>query len=183
MKGWTLWITGLPGSGKSTLAHALRDRLETRGIHVQVIAVDNLRKVVSPKPTYSEEERKNVYATLVHMAKLLNQNGVNTIIDATGNLRVYRERARMVLENFAIAYARCPLEVCIAREISRKERFGAPTAIYEKGSTGRSATVPGLNVPYEEPLDAGVIVDTNKETVAECVERLLNFVLNSLEGK
>jgi adenylylsulfate kinase len=183
MKGWTIWITGFPGSGKSTLAHALRDRLETRGVHVQVLAVDDLRKVMTPKPTYSEEERENVYATLIFVAKLLNQNDVNTIIDATGNLRAYREKAHRILENFAIAYAKCPLEVCIARESGRRETFGAPTAIYEKGSTGRSTTVPGLNVPYEEPLDAGVIVNTDKESVTENVEKLLNLVLSSLKNK
>ncbi len=182
MTAWTLWITGLPGSGKSTLARALHSKLEAKDIHAQILSVDDLRKAMTPKPTYSEEERKNVYATLVFVAKLLNQNGVNTIIDATGNLRTYREQARTTLKNFAIAYARCPLEVCIAREERRKNAFGAPKAIYEKGHTGKSATVPGLNVPYEEPLDAAVIIDTDKETITEGVEKLLNFVLNLLES-
>ncbi len=165
------------------LAHALRDRLEAVGVHAQIVAVDDLRKAMTPKPTYSEEERENVYSTLVFVAKLLNQNGVNVIIDATGNLRRYRERAREALGSFAVAYARCPLEVCMARERGRRETFGAPTAIYEKGATGKSSTVPGLNVPYEEPLDAEVVVDTDRGTAEEDAEKLLGFVLDSLERR
>lgn len=181
MKAWTLWITGLPGSGKSTLARALHARLEAEGIHTQILSTDDLRKVMTPKPMYSEEERENVYATLVFVAKLLNQNGVNTIIDATGNLRRYRELAREDLESFAIAYVKCPLEVCVKRERGRRRCFSAPKEIYEKGSDGRSATVPGLNVPYEEPLDAEIVVETDKETIGECVGGLFRFVLSSLE--
>jgi len=183
MKAWTLWITGLPGSGKSTLAHALHSKLEAKGIHAQILSTDDLRKSMTPKPTYSEKERENVYATIVFIAELLNQNGVNTIIDATGNMRRYRDLARRTLENFAIAYAKCPLEVCIERERRRGKTFGAPTEIYERGRDGRSLTVPGLNVPYEEPLDAEIVVKTDEQTIEEYVEELFNFVLNSLEAQ
>lgn len=179
MKAWTLWITGLPGSGKSTLTHALGSKLEAKGIHAQILSVDDLRKAMTPKPTYSEEERRNVYATIVFIAKLLNQNGVNTIIDATGNLRQYRDVARRALENFAIAYAKCPLEICVRREQRRRNTFGAPAEIYKKGRDGRSTTVPGFNVPYEEPFDAEIVVRTDEETTEEGVEKLFNLIVNS----
>ena len=91
------------------------------------------------------------------IAKLLNENGVNTIIDATGNKRKYRDLARATLTNFALAYTKCPLEICIERENIRKMIFGAPSEIYRKGYNGRSTTVPGLNVPFEEPLDAETV--------------------------
>ena len=145
------------------------------------MSTDALRKVMTPKPTYSEEERENVYATIVYIASLLNQNDVNTIIDATGNLRGYRDLARGTLRNFAIAYAKCSIEVCMKRESRRKNAFGAPADIYSKGQDGRSTTVPGLNIPYEEPLDAEVVVRTDEQTLEECVEVLFNFVLNTLE--
>ncbi len=183
MRSWTIWITGLPGSGKSTLAHALQARLERESVHAQIVSTDDLRRVMTPKPTYSEEERRSVYATVVYIAKLLNLNGVNTIIDATGNLRLYREAARENLENFAIAYVKCPLDVCIERERKRGITFGAPKEIYDKGLKGRSTTVPGLNVPYEEPLDAEITVDSAEQPVEENVDRLYRFILNVLEKK
>ena len=183
MKAWTLWVTGLPGSGKSTLAHSLQYRFKNEGTQIQILAVDDVRKVMTPKPTYSEEERQKVYATIVFIAKLLNQNGINTIIDATGNLRIYREKARGILKNFAIAYVKCPLKICIDREKKRKRTFGAPKKIYDTGLTGRSKTVPGLNVPYEEPLDAEIVVRTDEQSIDENVEKIHDFILNSLMKK
>jgi adenylylsulfate kinase len=181
MTAWTLWITGLPGSGKSTIAYALQSTLKIKGIHTQILSTDDLRKVMTPKPTYSGEEREKIYATIVFIAKLLNQNGINTIIDATGNLRLYRALARNTLKPFAIAYAKCSLNVCIRREEERGETFGAPTEIYKKGKDGRSITVPGLNVPYEEPRNADIVVDTEKLIIAECVEKIYNFIITSPE--
>lgn len=183
MKAWTLWITGLPGSGKSTLAHALDYKLKTEGIHAQILSTDELRKVMTPKPTYSDEERENVYAVIVFIAKLLNQNGINVIIDATGNLSRYRDLARRTLENFVIAYAKCSLEICVERERRREKTFGAPTEIYEKGLSGRSTTVPGLNVPYEEPLDAEIVVRTDEQSIEDNTQEIYTFILNSLAKK
>ncbi|MEM3593706.1 MAG: adenylyl-sulfate kinase, partial [Candidatus Jordarchaeaceae archaeon] len=101
---WTVWICGRPGSGKSTIARALESLLKEKGIRAQILSTDTLRKVVTPEPTYSEKERKIVYATLVFIAKILNQNGVNVILDATANLKAYRDIGRREIENLIIAY-------------------------------------------------------------------------------
>lgn len=116
MRAWTVWVTGLPGSGKSTIARRLHAKLNSRGVASYVLSTDELRKVITPSPSYSEDERERVYATAVYIAKMLNENGVNVILDATGNLRKYRDLARRELQKIAIVYAYCPLEVCIMRE-------------------------------------------------------------------
>ena len=175
--GWCVWITGLPGSGKSTVARALLEKLRERGIHAQIVSSDMLRKVVTPKPTYSEEERDMVYGAIVFVAKLLTQNGVNVIIDATGNRRRYRDQARRELPRFMEAYLRCPLEVCIQRETGRKEYAYAPKVIYKKAFTGESATVPGMGAPYEEPLQPEVTVDSDKLDPSECAQRILEALM------
>jgi adenylylsulfate kinase len=123
---WTLWITGLPGIGKSTLAHALHSKAREQGVLSQILATDNLRKVMTPTPTYSEYERSRVYATIVYIAALLNKNGVNSIIDATGNQRCYRQVAPKTLQNFVLIYAKCSLDVCINREQKRGFAYEAP---------------------------------------------------------
>lgn len=166
----------MPGSGKSTIAQSLHSRLERNGSPSQILSTDMLRQAMTPQPTYSEEERKNVYATIIFIANLLNQNGINVIIDATGNLREYRQRGRQELKNFILAYAKCPLETSMKRESRRRNSFGAPKEIYRKGLEGRSSTVPGINVPYEEPLDADVVVETDKMTLIECAEKIAEAI-------
>jgi len=174
---WTVWICGRPGSGKSTIARALASLLERKNIHVQILGTDILRKVVTPEPTYSEKEREIVYNTLVFIAKILNQNGVNVILDATANRKAYRERGKKEIENLMIAYVECPLEVCMKREAERKETYGAPRDIYKKGLTGKSSTVPGLGVPYEVPENPDVLLDSVKFTAEENAERILSKIL------
>jgi adenylylsulfate kinase len=175
---WTLWITGLPGSGKSTLVHELWKKARDKDVMSQILAVDDLRKVMTPIPTYSESERARVYATMVYIAKLLNKNGINVIIDATGNRRCYRDHARQTLDKFVLVYAKCPLEICINREKHRHYTFGAPKRVYEKGLEGKSVTVPGINVPYEEPANADLVLRTDRQTVDECGKLLLCLVLD-----
>lgn len=173
MEPWTVWLTGLPGSGKSAIARRLRSKLHSRGVHSQILSTDELRKVMTPNPTYCEDERERVYATIVYIANILNQNGINVIIDGTGNRRKYRDFARRTLRKFALVYVCCPLEVCVAREKRRSGGSGAPKGIYEKGLDGKSTTVPGINVPYEEPSDAELVVDSSLIGASECAEDII----------
>jgi adenylylsulfate kinase len=174
--GWCVWITGLPGSGKSVVSEALLNLLSRKGIKAQLLSSDALRKILTPKPTYSLEERDIVYATLVYIAKLLTQNGVNVVIDATGNLRRYRENARKQIPKFIEAYLECPLEVCMEREAKRKETRQAPKQIYAKALKGKAPTVPGVGQPYEPPLNPEITLDTTKSKPEECAQKIWDAI-------
>jgi adenylylsulfate kinase len=56
-KAFAIWITGLPASGKSTIVSALKLQLEGLGLTVEVSESDEVRRVITPTPTYSEAER------------------------------------------------------------------------------------------------------------------------------
>jgi adenylylsulfate kinase len=175
-EGWCVWLTGLPGSGKSTVAKVLIDKLMNNGIKAQIVSSDELRKVVTPVPKYTEEEREVVYGAIVYVARILTKNGVNVIIDATGNRRRYREKAREEIKNFMEVYLYCPLETCIKRESRRIETFQAPKDIYKKALEGKS-TVPGIGVPYEEPLNPELRIDTEKLNPDACAEKILDLIV------
>jgi len=175
--GWCVWITGLPSSGKSVVSEALLKLLRQKGIRTQLLSSDALRKVLTPKPSYSLEEREVVYEALVYIAKLLTQNGVNVIIDATGNLRRYRENAREQIPRFMEAYLECPIEVCMEREAKRRETYHAPKEIYSKALEGKAPTVPGIGQPYEPPLNPEIRINTAKCTPEECARKILETLL------
>lgn len=173
-------MTGLPGSGKSTIAQALLDDLKEKGIPAQIVSSDMLRRVVTPTPTYTEEERDMVYGCIVFVAELLTRNGVNVVIDATANRRKYRDQARRKIPRFMEAYIRCPLEVCIRREAERGKTFYAPRGIYRKALQGESATVPGMGVPYEEPLNPEVVMDSDRLNPRQCARKILKVLTETL---
>lgn len=178
MSGWAIWITGVPGSGKSTLAHFVARRLLRHHIRAQVLSVEMVREVLTPHPKYTEDERRVVYGALLFVTRILTHNGTNVIIDATANRRRYRNAARRSIPRFAEVYLKCPLAVCMRRERIRKRRFGAPSRIYMKAKTGASRTVPGVGVPYEQPLSPELTVDTYQLKPHESAGRIARYVLS-----
>jgi adenylylsulfate kinase len=169
MDGTAVWITGLPGSGKSTLADALK---KIRGDFI-ILRMDELRKIVTPEPAYSESERDMVYRSLVYLSKKLSETGQNVIIDATGNIRKWRELARSLVPRYIEVYLKCPVEECMRRERSRRDRRGAPKDIYLKGEAGWP--VPGVNAPYEEPLSPEIVIECSTP-VREAVAVIIDFL-------
>lgn len=166
-EGWAIWITGLPASGKSTLARAVKERLERLGVHAQILESDVVRKVLTPNPTYSPEERETFYNSLVYIGVLLTQNGVNVIFDATANRRRWRRAARGLIDRFLQVYIRCPLEVCRVRD--RK-------GIYKKAEAGEAQYVPGLQEEYEEPWDADLEIDCVRESPEKAAEKVIEIM-------
>ncbi|MDP2157338.1 MAG: adenylyl-sulfate kinase [Nitrospirota bacterium] len=173
MSGLVIWITGLPGSGKSTIADAVKQKHP----EFSILRMDDLRKVVTPQPTYSETERNMVYRSLVYLAKTISDHGHGVIIDATGNMRQWRELARQLIPLFAEVYLRCPLDICRQREEQRAETHGAPKGIYSKGATG--APVPGLNIAYEEPLNPEIVIDAEQVAAVDAAELIVRFIKRS----
>ena len=176
MAGWCVWVTGLPGSGKSVVSGALVNLLAEQGINVHLLSSDALRRVVTPRPCYSSEERDVVYGALVDNARLLTENGVNVVIDATGNLRRYRDAARKQMRQFAEIYLACPLNVCMDRESKRAEAFLAPKEIYARALEGKALNVPGVGQPYEEPLAPELVLDTTTLSPIMCAERIVDLI-------
>jgi len=121
---------------------SLKAQLTGRGIDVAVLESDVLRRALTVRPHYDEQERETFYRQMVYIGKLLTQHGVPVIFDATANRRRYRNAAREQIRRFIEVYVECPLDICVARD---------PKGIYRKARAGESETVPGLQSAYEPP--------------------------------
>jgi adenylylsulfate kinase len=173
---FAVWFTGLPGSGKTAIASRTSSLFEKKGIKIKILQLDEIRRVLTPDPKYTDEERDIVYASLAYMAKLLTEIGVNVFIDATGNRRKYRDNARNIIPQFAEVFIRCPFEVCMGREARRKAVF-SPKRIYEK-SAQAGANVPGVNVPYEEPLLPEIVIDSERMRPEESAKKAADAIIS-----
>ena len=171
---WVMWFTGLPGCGKTTIADRVKAKLSEKGMYAKILQLDEIRRAITPQPKYTEEERDIVYASLAYMAKLLAEEGINVIIDATANRRRYRDLARSLIPNFAEVFIRTPLEVCMEREKKRIALF-SPRDIYKKASATKAA-VPGVNVAYEEPQSPEIEVDAARMSLEESASRIADRV-------
>ena len=166
---WAIWITGLPGSGKSALARETARQLSALDgrVTITVLELDEIRRGLTPTPTYRDEERDLVYRVLAWIAATLTEAGVPVIVDATAHRRAWRDRARARIGRFAEVQLVCPLELCREREEKRTGSH-APRAIYARA--GRAgARVPGVDVAYEPALSPELSLDTATRPLAELV--------------
>jgi adenylylsulfate kinase len=161
-----IWLTGLPASGKSTIAVALKPKLEEIG-SVEVLESDAVRRILTPHPTYSEAERDLFYRALAFMGAKLVSHGVMVIFDATANKRAHRDFARNMIPRFIEVAVECPLELAMRRDYK---------GTYQRGQRGESVTVPGLQEPYEAPINPEVRVDTTKVKASEAAAIILEFL-------
>lgn len=164
-KGFAIWLTGTPASGKSTIAATLKGRLEKAGMNVQVLESDALREVITPKPTYSDEEREVFYNVLAFLGKMLVENDINVIFDATANKKKYRDKARLQIEKFFEIYVKCPSEVCMKRD---------PKGLYKDARSGKIKTLPGIQTGYEPPENPFLTIESDKEKPEEVVAKILS---------
>jgi adenylylsulfate kinase len=171
-----LWISGLPGSGKSTIARELENSLSKICVDAITLNLDEIRKIITPNPSYTNEERDIVYGALAYMAKLLVVTGcTNVVIDATGHRKAYRDRARTLIPEFAEVYIKCPLEICQEREASR-DAGNIETDLYRKARSGHlKGGFPGVTAVYEEPENPEVVVNSDILDPSESAELIMNY--------
>lgn len=168
---FAIWLTGLPASGKSTVVAALKPQLEALGLSVEVLESDAVRRALTPTPTYSQMERDLFYRALAFMGAKLVSHGVTVIFDATANKREYRDFARSLIPRFIEVWVECPLELAMQRDYK---------GTYQRGQKGESSTVPGLQDPYEAPLNPDVRIDTTKVKTNEAAEMIVRVVRSML---
>jgi len=164
---FAIWITGLPASGKSTIVSVLKPQLEGLGLTVEVLESDEVRRVITPIPTYSEAERDLFYRSLAFTGRKLVAHGVTVVFDATASRRVYRDFARSVIPRFIEVSVECPLAICMERD-----RKGT----YRKGERGESLTVQGLQSLYEAPINPDLRIDTTTTPSGDAARQIVDLV-------
>ncbi|MBX6770199.1 MAG: adenylyl-sulfate kinase [Chloroflexi bacterium] len=163
-QGVTVWLTGLSGAGKSTLAELLAKELRRRGERVEILDGDVVRQHLSQGLGFSRADRDTNIRRIAFVAHLLSRNGVVVIVAAISPYRSTRAEARALIGRFVEVYVRCPLEELVRRDVK---------GLYARALRGEIANFTGVSDPYEEPEAPEVIVDTDRQSPAESVGRIL----------
>ena len=164
-KGVTIWFTGLSGSGKSTIARILEKRLRSAGHKVEILDGDVVRTNLSKGLGFSKEDRDTNIKRIGFVCQLLTRNDVVAISAAISPYREVRDYNRSLIGNFVEVYAKCAFDECVKRDVK---------GLYKKAIAGEIKGFTGVDDPYEEPLNAEVICETDKETPEQSADKVLN---------
>jgi len=163
-KGFTLWFTGLSGAGKTTLARLVEIELSARGHRVEVLDGDVIRTNLSKGLGFSKEDRDTNIRRIGFVCNLLTRNEVVAIAAAISPYREVRDELRRDIGAFVEVYVSCPIDVLAERDVK---------GLYKKALAGEIKNFTGVDDPYESPLAAEVVVETDTETPEESAARII----------
>jgi len=166
-KGFTLWFTGLPCSGKTTVAEIVEKDLRNRGLNVESLDGDEIRKHFSKGLGFSKEDRDTHILRMGFICKLLSRNGVAVLSAFVSPYRDIRDQIRKDMDGFIEIFVKCPVEVCIERDVK---------GMYKKALSGEIKNFTGVSDPYEEPLNPELILETDKEDVENSAQKVLQML-------
>lgn len=164
-----IWFTGLSGSGKSTLAHNLEIKLFQKKIRTYVLDGDNIRAGLNKDLGFSPEDREENIRRIGEVAKLFMDSGIFVM---TAFISPYEKGRRFVRSlvkkgEFIEVYTKCPLDICAKRDVK---------GLYKMAKDGVVKQFTGVSAPYEEPHDAEIIIETDKMSIDQSVNLIIDFL-------
>lgn len=168
-RGLVVWLYGLSGSGKSTLAHLLERRLHEDEIFTKLLDGDNVRTGLNSNLGFSDEDRRENIRRVAEVAKLFSEAGVVTVASFITPRNELRTLAREIIgaEDLLEVYVKASFEACARRDVK---------GLYAKAQAGGVAQFTGKDSAFEEPDHADLIIDTEAESEAESLAKLLQVV-------
>lgn len=168
-RGAIMWFTGLSGSGKSTLARALEKALFERGCRVYVLDGDNVRHGLNRDLGFSPEDRTENIRRIGEVARLFVDSGALVLTAFISPYREDRDAVRALGDDgdFIEVHVDCALGVCEERD---------PKGLYQKARSGEIPNFTGISAPYEAPEDPEVVVRTDRDSLEDCVDQLVDYL-------
>jgi sulfate adenylyltransferase len=169
-RGFVLFLTGLSGSGKSTIARNLADVLAERGDRkVTLLDGDLVRQLLSAGLTFSRADRDLNIARIGFVAAEVARHGGIAICAPIAPYAAARARVREVVSevgDFLLIHVATPVEVCEARDTK---------GLYARARAGL-VNLTGVSDPYEEPVDADLVIDTSTVTREQATDAVLGLL-------
>lgn len=172
-RGGVVWFTGLSGSGKSTLAIEVEQRLFRLNFQAYVLDGDNMRRGLNANLGFSPDDRAENIRRVGQVAALFADAGFLIISAFISPYLSDRNRARAAADDlgagrFHEIYIHADLAVCERRD---------PKGLYKRARSGEIADFTGISAPYEAPENPDMVVDTDRGTVDECAQAIVDYIV------
>ena len=168
----SVWIMGLSSSGKTTLAQLLEKKLWENGYPSLLVDGDQIRHIFQERLGYDTESRKKQTRRVLRIVQWISSNGIIPVTAMIHPFEDDRIMCRKVLNNYFEVFLKCNLDVCIKRDTK---------GVYKPTLEGKAKNVVGLDIPYEKPQHPEIVLESDKFSPEQLLEKLWdNFNKNIL---
>ncbi len=169
-KGVVIWFTGLSGAGKTTVAESLKEHLTLLGKSVSILDGDTVRGARHRQLGFSRQDIRENNRLIALLASNQAFRDDFVLVPVISPYRDDRAMAREIIgSNFVELSVTCELKECMGRD---------PKGLYQKAKAGEINNMIGLSDsnPYESSESPDIDVDTQRLSIAECVDEITNYL-------
>jgi len=161
-----IWLLGISGVGKTTLAKELKKYFNKKNIKSFIIDGDYVRDFFDRDLGYSEKERKENIKRVMIAAKVLEDNGIIPIVANISPFEELREFARKKFDDY--------IEIYLKRDLKE---------IKNKDFVYSGKNVVGVDLRFDEPKNADLVIDTGEVSVKEALEKIVSLLKEKSANK
>lgn len=164
-----IWFTGLSGSGKSTVANAVEGKLFDKGHRTYLLDGDNVRHGLNRDLGFTDADRVENIRRFGEVAKLFADAGLIVLVSVISPFRGERDMVRNLLDDgeFIEVFVDASLATCEHRD---------PKGLYARARKGEIQNFTGIDSPYEAPLNAELILDTDALSPDDAADQVITLI-------
>lgn len=150
---WLIWITGLSGSGKTTIGNALYLKLKLTYKNIVFLDGDSFREILGNDLGHNPKDRLENAYRIHRMCKFLVSQNIHVVCATMSLYKEIHELNRKKIENYMEIFIECDRD-----ELIRRDQKG----LYTQAIKGERTDVVGVNLPYDKPDKANLIINNTK---------------------
>ena len=168
--GFVIWLTGMKKAGKTTLATQLAQRLSGAGRPTQLLDEDGEAKFLLEGLGGAKDDHAAVVKRFGFVARAIARSGGVAVCAALSPYRDARELLRKDVRRFVEIFVDAPMETLLQRD--------GKEALYKRALASEIQGVAGVDLPYEPPAHAELVVRTDLEPVEACLTRIFQVLVD-----
>ena len=165
-----IWFTGLSGAGKTTICNILMNKLESKGCSVEWYDGDRIREELRIESDFSKEGILKNNFEVINRINSVKENVDFILISVITPYDEVRQHARKTFgKEYFEVYIKCDKDTLVERDTK---------GLYKKALDGKIDNLIGFSekMPYEEPSNPDLILETNLISPSEAVNKIYNVL-------
>ena len=158
----TIWISGLSSAGKTSLARRVVNRLQENSHPCLLIDGNETRDIFQPKLGFDPISRRKQTKRMMNLATWVIKQRIIPVVAMIHPFEDDRIKCLKEIPGYYETHLKCNIDECIRRD--------------KKNVYSSKSFIVGMDIPYEEPVSADHILESDKLNPEELLELLWSDV-------